>query len=32
LIGFLNKLNYKVTIQISRHHPGEPFQQVCVTV
>ena len=31
LIGFLNKLNFKVTIQISRRHPGEPFQQVCVT-
>jgi predicted XRE-type DNA-binding protein len=30
LIGFLNRLNLKVTIQISRHHHGEPFQQVCV--
>jgi predicted XRE-type DNA-binding protein len=30
LIGFLNKLNLKVTIQISCHHHGEPFQQVCV--
>jgi predicted XRE-type DNA-binding protein len=28
LIGFLNKLNQKVTIQVSRHHKGEPFQQV----
>ena len=30
LIGFLNKLNLKVTIQISRHQQGEPFQQVCI--
>ena len=30
LIGFLNRLNLKVIIQISRHHHGEPFQQVCV--
>jgi predicted XRE-type DNA-binding protein len=28
LIGFLNKLNQKVTIQVSRHHKGEPYQQV----
>jgi predicted XRE-type DNA-binding protein len=28
LIGFLNKLNQKVTIQISNHHEGEPYQQV----
>ena len=28
LISFLNKLDLKVTIQISRHHRGEPFQQV----
>ena len=28
LIGFLNKLNQKVTIQISHHHKGEPYQQV----
>ncbi len=30
LIGFLNKLNLKVTIQISRHQHGEPFQQVSI--
>jgi len=30
LIGFLNKLNQKVTIQISRHEKGEPFQRVTV--
>ena len=28
LIGFLNKLDLKVAIHISRHYPGEPFQQV----
>ncbi|MGH8553652.1 MAG: helix-turn-helix domain-containing protein, partial [Methylococcales bacterium] len=28
LIGFLNKLNQKVTIQVSSHHQGEPYQQV----
>lgn len=28
LISFLNKLDLKVTIQISRHQQGEPFQQV----
>jgi len=28
LIGFLNKLNQKVTIRVSRHHKGEPYQQV----
>ena len=28
LIGFLNKLNQKVTIQVSHHHEGEPYQQV----
>ncbi len=26
LIGFLNKLDLKVTIQISPHKPGEPYQ------
>jgi len=31
LIGFLNKLNLKVTIQISAHQRGEPFQQVSIT-
>ena len=30
LIGFLNKLNLKVTIQISRHRSGEPLQQVAI--
>ncbi len=30
LIGFLNKLNLKVTIQISAHQRGEPFQQVSI--
>ena len=28
LISFLNKLDLKVTIKISRHRTGEPFQQV----
>ncbi|MBV8884145.1 MAG: XRE family transcriptional regulator [Chroococcidiopsidaceae cyanobacterium CP_BM_RX_35] len=28
LIGFLNKLERKVTIQVSDHHRGEPYQQV----
>ena len=28
LIGFLNKLNQKVIIQISHHQKGEPYQQV----
>lgn len=28
LIGFLNKLDRKVIIQVSRHQTGEPFQQV----
>jgi predicted XRE-type DNA-binding protein len=30
LIGFLNKLNQKVTIQVSRRRKGEPYQQVTV--
>lgn len=30
LIGFLNKLHLKVTIQISRHRSGEPLQQVSI--
>lgn len=30
LIGFLNKLNLKVTLHISRHQQGEPFQQVSI--
>jgi predicted XRE-type DNA-binding protein len=28
LISFLNKLNQKVTIEVSRHYKGEPYQQV----
>lgn len=28
LIAFLNKLDLKVTINISRHRTGEPFQHV----
>jgi predicted XRE-type DNA-binding protein len=28
LLDFLNRLDQKVTIQISRHHKGEPYQQV----
>ena len=31
LIGFLNKLNQKVTIQVSRRRRGEPYQQVTIT-
>jgi predicted XRE-type DNA-binding protein len=30
LIGFLNKLNQKVTIQVSHHREGEPYQQVII--
>ena len=30
LIGFLNRLNQKVTIQVSHHHEGEPYQQVVI--
>ena len=32
LIGFLNKLEQKVTIQVSRHRRGEPYQQVTVAL
>lgn len=32
LIGFLNKLNQKVTIQVSRHRKGESYQQVTVAL
>jgi hypothetical protein len=28
LLGFLKRLDRKVTIQVSRHHKGEPYQQV----
>jgi predicted XRE-type DNA-binding protein len=30
LIGFLNKLDLRVTLHISRHQQGEPFQQVAI--
>ncbi len=30
LIEFLNRFEHKVTIQVSRHHRGEPYQQVTV--
>ena len=32
LMGFLNKLDCKVVIQVSRHHGDEPFQQVSMTL
>lgn len=28
LLDFLKRLNQKVTIQVSRHHKGEPYQQI----
>jgi predicted XRE-type DNA-binding protein len=28
LLGFLKRLDQKVTIEVSRHHKGEPYQQV----
>jgi predicted XRE-type DNA-binding protein len=28
LLSFLKRLDRKVTIQISQHHPGEPYQEV----
>ena len=28
LLDFLKRLGQKVTIQVSRHHKGEPFQEV----
>jgi predicted XRE-type DNA-binding protein len=28
LLGFLRRLDQKITITISRHHKGEPYQQV----
>jgi predicted XRE-type DNA-binding protein len=31
LIGFLNKLEQKVTIHITRHRKGEPYQQVTIS-
>lgn len=27
LMSFLNKLDYKITIQVSPHNPGEPYQE-----
>ena len=30
LLDFLKRLNMKVTIEVSRHHKGEPFQQVTI--
>ena len=32
LMGFLNKLDLKVTLHISHHQPGEPFQQVSIAL
>ncbi|MBZ0315517.1 MAG: helix-turn-helix domain-containing protein [Anaerolineae bacterium] len=31
LISFLNKLDYKITIQVSPHNPGEPYQEFATT-
>ena len=31
LLGFLKRLDQKVTIQVSSHHTGEPYQQVTFT-
>jgi predicted XRE-type DNA-binding protein len=28
LLDFLKRLDWKVTIQISQHQPGEPYQEV----
>jgi predicted XRE-type DNA-binding protein len=28
LLDFLKRLNLKVTIEVSRHHKGEPYQEV----
>jgi predicted XRE-type DNA-binding protein len=30
LLEFLRRLNRKVTIEVSRHHKGEPYQQVTI--
>jgi predicted XRE-type DNA-binding protein len=30
LLDFLKRLNRKVTIEVSRHHKGEPYQQVTI--
>ena len=32
LVGFLNRLDQKVTFRISRHRKGEPFQEIAVTI
>jgi predicted XRE-type DNA-binding protein len=31
LLDFLKRLDRKVTIEVSRHHKGEPYQQVTFT-
>jgi predicted XRE-type DNA-binding protein len=31
LLGFLKRLDQKVTIHISDHHQGEPYQEVTLT-
>ena len=31
LLDFLKRLNHKVTIEISRHRKGEPYQQVTIS-
>jgi predicted XRE-type DNA-binding protein len=31
LLDFLKRLNRKVRIEVSRHHKGEPYQQVTFT-
>jgi predicted XRE-type DNA-binding protein len=30
LLDFLKRLDWKVTIQIRPHKPGEPYQEVCI--
>ncbi len=30
LLDFLKRLDYKVTIEVSRHNEGEPYQQVTI--
>jgi len=30
LLDFLKRLDRKVTIEVSRHHEGEPYQQVTI--
>lgn len=32
LIGFLNRFEQKIIIQVSRHHRGEPYQEVTVAL